>query len=50
MKKIIELSVEVEQHLAAIFDHALKFGGYQIKRAIDIIEKSIQQVESNEQK
>lgn len=41
MKKVIELTEQVEKSLVSIFHEALKTAGYQIKPAIDLVERSV---------
>lgn len=48
MKKVIELTEQVEKSLVSIFHEALRAGGYQIKSAIDLVERSVKTQEEEE--
>lgn len=49
MKKVIEIEGEVEKHLIAIMDAALKAGGWTVLQAVDFVRNSIKQVADSAQ-
>lgn len=45
MKKVLEVEAEVEKHLIAVLDAALKSAGWSVIQSVDIIRNAIKQVE-----